>query len=203
MSFSAVDLPAPLGPIRPVTIPRAASKVAPSTAWTPPKSMCRSLTSRMFGASTSGRDSSAPRDSSAFTARRSTIGLRTRVRRTRNREATAPLRDQALGPPVEEGEDEHADSHELERLGDGASAEARKIEDHLHEDAEDERGAEHRAEVVPGPADDHGSQVEEGLRRRPRPGAPRPDVLHENSPAEACGPAADSKALPGLAADVD
>ena len=37
ITLNRVVLPAPLGPIRPVIVPRSISRVAPSTAWNPPK----------------------------------------------------------------------------------------------------------------------------------------------------------------------
>src|SRR5487761_1016718 len=41
MTLSAVDFPAPFGPIRPVIRPGGISKDAPLTAWTPPNWRCR------------------------------------------------------------------------------------------------------------------------------------------------------------------
>ena len=37
ITLNRVVFPAPLGPIRPVIVPLSISRVAPSTAWNPPK----------------------------------------------------------------------------------------------------------------------------------------------------------------------
>src|ERR671930_1920374 len=47
MRWKSVVLPAPLGPISPVTEPRLTSSVAPWTARIPPKCLCTSATTRM------------------------------------------------------------------------------------------------------------------------------------------------------------
>ena len=47
MIASAVDLPAPLGPIKPVIAPVSTSNEAPSTACTPPNALCMSSTDRI------------------------------------------------------------------------------------------------------------------------------------------------------------
>ena len=81
ISLSAVDLPAPLGPIRPVTRPRGIAKLAPSTACTPPKSMRRSLTSRTGSPGAPGAGPPGSSEVATFTTARP--WARRRPRRSR------------------------------------------------------------------------------------------------------------------------
>src|SRR5438105_8860687 len=156
ISFRAVDFPAPLGPINPVISCSGTVNETPLTARTPPNSILRSCTARASsfppGGGGSGRGGAANSGSRA--------------------EPASAFGEEAGGTPPEEGQEEEAQAHELDRLGQAGVAEGRQVPQRLLEDAEHQRRPDHGAEVVAGAADDDDREVEEGLGRSPRPRRP-------------------------------
>src|SRR5579864_2146548 len=147
-----VDLPAPLGPIRPVIFPSGTSIDTPSTARMPSKWRC---TSRATSMAPSGRPDTVD-----------LLGIRASL------EHAPRLGPHALGPKPQEPDDQEADRHplqgrhetdlgrdsdrpELELVGNEAS--------HLFESHRHEQRPEHRAHVVAAPADDDGGEQDDRL----------------------------------------
>src|SRR5712692_2385024 len=140
-----VDLPAPLGPIRPVISPRGTSSETPSTACMP--SNCR-RTSRATSIGPSGRvDTFDLRFGTAF-------------------EDPPGLGPDAFGSEPQEPEDEQPDQDPLEGGDEVGRPDVEPDQEacHLFEADRHEQRPEDGPEVVAAPAHDDGREKDDGLR---------------------------------------
>src|SRR6266849_4359301 len=159
-----VDLPAPLGPIRPVICPWGTSIETPSTACMPSKwRWMSSATSigwsgrpdklHLHGVWAAGEDS-------------------------------ARLRSHAFGPEPEEADDQQTDRHPLQRGEQPGRPEVEivRVEDasHLLEAHRDEQGAEDGADVVASPSDDDRREQDDRLRVQPNRRRPELDETDQD-----------------------
>src|SRR5712691_1450054 len=161
-----VDLPAPLGPIRPVILPRSTTSDTPSTACTPSKWR------RTSRATSIGRSGSA----GTFNLRPGEV-LRVQVPR---------LRPHALGAEPQEPEDEEADEDPLERGDQVRRPDVEPAEQarHLLETDGHEQRAQDRADIVAAAADDDGGEQDDRLRVKPRRRRPHAEEADEDCPRE-------------------
>src|SRR5207253_1385536 len=171
----AVLLPAPLGPMRPTTVPARTTRVQSTTARTPPKLLARPTTSRRAGSSS---------------------GIGGRLGRSRRgrldaRVARARLRDQALRAESQDEQDQDPD-HDVPERGEEVGVprhvgeEAGRLRDDDHDDERAQDGPTH----VRLASDEDRREEDEGLERGPRGGVPRGQVDDVESASEARGQAA-------------
>src|SRR5487761_29468 len=173
-----VDLPAPLGPIKPVIFPAGTSMDTPSTANTPSK--CR-YTSEAASKAWSGIED--------------TFWILTNWGPL---EHAPRLRPYAFRPEPEEPDDEQADRHPLhgrDEIGrrypaaDGGWYQPRRLlETHGHQ-----QRTEDGTEVVAAAADDHRGEKDDGLGIKPDRRSPYRDVAHQNRPRKPCDDTPDNE----------
>src|SRR6266566_5651872 len=175
-----VDLPAPLGPMRPVIWPGGTSIDTPSTACRPSK--CRwmsSATSR--GRSPTTRTSGC---SSIFQV----------LAYGRALEYVARLRPHPFWAEPQEADDEQADRHPLERWDEAGRSEAAWDEaSRFLEPDRNEQRTQDRPDVVAAPADDDGGEEDDRLGIEPHRRRPQLDEAHQDRAGQAGNDAADDE----------
>ena len=141
-------LPAPLGPIRPTISPEASVNVRSLTATRPPNP-CAPRARR-----------AAPRSPPAASRRASGGAAATGLRRCARQQAFRPG-PQPVARALQQGDDQHAEHHDLEVAGRAEQHRQRILQVLLEE--RDDRRADHRAEHAARAADDRHEQVFDAL----------------------------------------
>src|SRR5487761_1440135 len=206
MRSIAVLLPAPFGPMRPVTCPSGALNEHASTAITPPNRFVSPLTSRTGPATGSFTRSvercrwqAARGGGRRIRAQWSDVGGRLRGLVV----GESALRQQALWPEAEEENEDQTDESSTQREQDlrmeGVQlAEARQIRQEsrrlLHEEAHDQHAQGHAPDVAAA-AHQHSGVQDDHLDRRPGRRIERGQVRGEKRPGEAAQGSAEQVAL--------
>src|SRR5438874_4976282 len=146
MQFSNVVLPAPFGPMTPMTSPCSTSKLTPASALTPPK---RLLTSRTASKLIPAPTLALPRKRGREEVRPSCAGLAQRLPEIAQRELASTAEEVDHAARNEDDADGEQDAQaDLRKDGPRATT-GQRLDDQLERDRAGDR-AKHRA----GPADD-------------------------------------------------